>query len=96
MKYFYLLNILEIFYILLITKLNITSHITRIRKSFYDSVSNRENPMETILKEDSSLLRNILMTSCDIATITKTWEVQRKVLIKTIIIIYLLIKMNLI
>ena len=52
--------------------------------------------METILKEDSSLLRNILMTSCDIATITKTWEVQRKVLIKTIIIIYLLIKMNLI
>jgi len=30
-------------------------------------------------KESKEILRNILMTACDIASITKPWEIQRKV-----------------
>ena len=49
----------------------------RVRQKFFPLVDSKLYSWED--SEQKDLLMSILMTTCDIATITKPWHIQRKV-----------------
>ncbi|XP_052829828.1 dual 3',5'-cyclic-AMP and -GMP phosphodiesterase 11A [Octopus bimaculoides] len=55
---------------------DISLHL-QIRSKFFDMIDNEVKQLED--KNQNEILRSILMTTCDIAAITKPWIVQRRV-----------------
>ena len=51
--------------------------LCRVRGKFFPLVESGLYSWDD--KEQRELLRSILMTTCDIATISKVWEIQRRV-----------------
>lgn len=51
--------------------------INRVRDKFFAMVDSGMKNWDD--RESRDILRSILMTTCDVAAITKPWEIQRKV-----------------
>ena len=52
-------------------------YFVRVRNKFFSMVDAGQTKWEDT--ESRDILRSIMMTTCDIAAITKPWEVQKKV-----------------
>ena len=61
-----------------------SSLLNRVRDKFFAMVDSGMKNWDD--RESRDILRSILMTTCDVAAITKPWEIQRKVKISFVCI----------